>query len=56
MTVILTLFDKMTNFLDIFIVYILIENTQRFGDWSLSLSSGKKLPTLLGPIDRASPE
>jgi hypothetical protein len=46
---------KMTNFLAIIHRRSLIKNTRRFGDWSLSLSSGKRTPALLGLIDRASP-
>jgi hypothetical protein len=45
----------MTIFLDIIHRLALIKDTQRFGDWSLSLSTGKRTPTLLGSIDRASP-
>jgi hypothetical protein len=38
------------------IVYPWSTNARHFGEWSLSPSSGKKrTPTLLGPIDRASP-
>jgi hypothetical protein len=44
----------MTNFLDIIHRVSFSNNTRRFGDWCLSLSSGKKTPILLGPIDRAS--
>jgi hypothetical protein len=46
---------KMTNFLNIIHRLFSIKNTWCFGDWSLSPSSGKRTPTLLGPIDRASP-
>jgi hypothetical protein len=49
---------EMTNFLDIIHRLSLIKetHTRRFGDWSLSPSSGKKrTPTLLGTIDRTSP-
>jgi hypothetical protein len=47
----------MTNFLDIiYRLFLIKKNTRRFGDWSMSPSSGKRTSTLLGPIDRASPE
>jgi hypothetical protein len=42
---------KMTNFLDIIHCLSLVKNTQRFGDWNLCPSSGKRTPTLLGAID-----
>jgi hypothetical protein len=48
----------MTNFLDIIDRLSLIKktHTRRFGDWSLSPSSGKKgTPTLLGQIKKSSP-
>jgi hypothetical protein len=46
---------KMTNSLDIIHCLSLIKSTP-FRDWSVSPSSSKKgTPTLLGPINRASP-
>jgi hypothetical protein len=45
---------EMTNFLDVIHRLSLIKDIRRFGDWCLSSSSGKT-PTLLGPINRASP-
>jgi hypothetical protein len=40
---------EMTNFLDIIHRLSLTKDTRRFGDWSLSLSSGKKDTYSVGP-------
>jgi hypothetical protein len=47
-------FVEMTNFLHIIHRLSLIKDTRRFGDWSLSPSSGKKDTYNVGP-NRASP-
>jgi hypothetical protein len=49
-----TIFPTNIDFLTLSIVMLFIWR-QRFGDWFLSPSSGKKEPTQLGPIDRSNP-